>query len=262
MRLHYLRKLLGIQGYCIADLKVEPRRGRRCVILKLKRLCGSHACVKCGHRIKKPNSRWWVEVQHLSLWEYPTFLRVQRFQVKCPACGLSLEPLPFAADGPMVTRPLAALVHELCKVMTVKAAGALMLLHRATVKTLDKQALEKVQAERPLDGITVLGADEIAVGKGQTYWTMISALEGPRGPELLNVVEGRKEKDLQKFWKWFGKDRAKLVTHGVMDMWKAFRNSFRAHCPDIQIIYDKYVVAALMLRSHRKPFGGLGFSTD
>lgn len=252
MRLHYLRKLLGIQGYCISDLRVEPRRGQRCVILKLKRLRGSHACVKCGRRFKKPHSHWWVEIQHLPLWEYPTFLRVEHFRVSCPECGLTTEPIPFAAAGPMVTRPLAALVHELCKVMTVQAAGALMLLHRATVKTLDKQALEKVQAERPLDGITVLGADEIAVGKGQTYWTMISALEGPRGPELLNVIEGRKEKDLKKFWKWFGKDRAKLVTHGVMDMWKAFRNSFRAHCPDIQIIYDKFHVIQHLLEALNK----------
>lgn len=249
MRLHYLRKLLGIQGYCIADLKVEPRRGRRCVIVKLKRLRGSHACVECGQRIKKPHSHWWTEIQHLSLWEYPTFLRVEHFRVNCPRCGITTEPIPFAAEGPMVTRSLAALVHELCKVMTVRAAGALMLLHRATIKTIDKQALEKVQAERPLDGITVLGADEIAVGKGQNYWTMISALEGPRGPELLNVVEGRKEKNLEKFWKWFGKDRAQRITHAVLDMWRPFRNSFKAHCPGIQIIYDKFHVIQHLLEA-------------
>lgn len=48
----------------------------------------------------------------------------------------------------------------------------------------------------------MLGADEIAVGKGQNnYWTMISAPEGPRGPELLNIVVGRKERSLKKFWK-------------------------------------------------------------
>lgn len=249
MPLPYLRKLLGFPGYCITKMTVEPRRCRHSVILEIKRLRGPHACGKCGRPIRKPHSTWWIEVQHLSLWEYPTFLRVRRYRVACPQCGLTLAPLPFAADGPMVTRSLAALVAELCKVMTVRAVATLMLLHRATVKTLDKEALLKVQAERPLDGISVLGADEIAVGKGQTYWTMISALEGPRGPELLSVVEGRKEKNLRKCWKWFGKDRAQLITHAVMDMWRPFRNSFKAHCPGVEIISDKFHVIRHLLEA-------------
>jgi transposase len=76
---------------------------------------------------------------------------------------------------------------------------------------------------------------------------MISALEGPRSPELLAIVEGRKEKNLEKFWKWFGKRRAKLITHAVIDMWKAFRNSFTKHCPSVQIIYDKFHVIRHLL---------------
>lgn len=249
MPLHDLRNLLAIPGYCIAGLSVEPRRGRPSVIVELKRLRRHHQCGHCGRPVPKPHSHWWIEVQHLTLWQYPTFLRVRRYRVNCPDCGLGSEPLPFASDGPMVTRDLAALVAELCKVMTVQAVAALMTLHRATVKTLDKRALDKVQAERPLDGITVLGADEIAVGKGQTYWSMISALEGPRGPELLDVVGGRREKDLRKFWRRFGKKRARLVTHAVMDMWKPFRNSFKAHCPGIQIIYDKFHVIRHLLNA-------------
>lgn len=252
MHLHCVRKLLGFPGYCVAKLAIEPRRGQPSVIVELKRLRRSHACGHCGRPIRKPHSSWWIEVQHLALWQYPTFLRVRRFRVRCPVCGLGLEPLGLAADGPMVTRALATLVHELCKVMTVQAAGALMLLHRATVKTIDKRALEKIQADRSLDGITVLGVDEIAVGRGQTYWTMISALEGPRGPELIKVVPGRKEKDLGKFWRWFGAARARLVTHAVMDMWKPYRNSFKAHCPGVQIIYDKFHIIRHLLDALNK----------
>jgi transposase len=151
--------------------------------------------------------------------------------------------------GPRVTTRLAHLGAELCKVMTNKSVAMFQCLHRGTVKAIDKRAMAKVQAERPLDGITVMGADEIAVGKGQTYWTMLSAVEGPRGPELLNVVEGRREKNLKKFWNWFGKDRARRVTHVVMDMWKPFRNSFKTHCPGIQIIYDKFHVIRHLLEA-------------
>lgn len=144
MRLHYLRQLLGVQGHCIANLTLEPRRGRRSVILELKRLRGPHTCGQGGQRIRTPHSTWWIEVQHLTLWEDPTLLRVRRYRVNCPECGLTLEPLPFAADGPMVTCSLAALVAERCKAMTVQATATLMTRHRATVKTIDTQALQTV----------------------------------------------------------------------------------------------------------------------
>jgi len=51
--------------------------------------------------------------------------------------------------------------------MTNKAVGLLMGLHPGTVKTIDKEAMAKAQARTAPGWITVLGTDEIAVGKGQ-----------------------------------------------------------------------------------------------
>lgn len=252
MRLHYLKKLLGIQGYCIANLKVEERRGTKAVIMELKRLRHSYECGICHRRFKSYHSSWWIEVQHLMFWQYPTFLRVQKYRVECPEHGVTMEPIEFIAQEARVTHSLASLIYELCKVMTVQAVGIFQCLHRHTVKTIDKMMLEVIQANRSLDGITVLGTDEISVGKGQTYWTMISALEGPRGPEMLEVVEGRREKDLNKFWKSFRKERTKSVTHAVMDMWKPFIRSFKAHCPGIKIIYDKFHIIRHLLEALNK----------
>jgi len=117
------------------------------------------------------------------------------------------------------------------------------------VRTLDKRAIQAAHAARSLEGITTLGIDEIAVGRGQTYWHLVSALDGPRGSEVLFVGEGRKEKDLNKFWRWFGKQRAKQITHAAMDMWKAFRRSVEAHCPGGVILYDKFHVIRHLLEA-------------
>lgn len=175
------------------------------------------------------------------LGEYLTFLRVQRYRVKCPNCGLQLEPLPFVAEGARVTWSLAKVVYEMGTVMSGQAVAIFHSLHRGLVKAIDKWILQKLQAKRSLEGITVLGADEIAVGKGHHYWTLISALEGSRGPERLSVVEGRSEKHLKRFWRWFGKERAAQITHAVIAMGRAFENSFRAHgSRNLQIIYDKF----------------------
>ena len=249
MRLNYFTKLLGIQGYQVTGISIEERNGRDAVILELNRKGRGFECGKCHRRIKKAHSSWMIEIQHLTLWHFLTFLRVRHYRAHCPECGLTLEPLSFVAEGARVSQSLASLVAELCKVMTIKAVAIFQSLHRGTVKAIDKRAMEVVQTSRPLDGITVLGVDEISVGQGQTYWHLVSALEGPRGPELLFIGEGRKERHLAKFWKWFGRDRARGITHGVIDMWKPFRNSFLAKCPEAKIIYDKFHVIQHLLKA-------------
>ncbi len=196
-----LTMLLGIQGFrvtAVEQIAVMPAHS--VVRVHLERIGdGYYVCGECG-QVAPGYDHQWQEVQHLTLWRHLTFLRFKHYRVDCPSCGVRTEALDFVGiRGPRVSRHLAQLVSELCKVMTNKAVGILQALHKHTVKDIDKQAMGKVQAERPLDGLTVLGADEIAVGRGQKYWTMISALEGPRGPELLNVVVGRKERSLKKF---------------------------------------------------------------
>ncbi len=217
--------------------------GQSVVRVELERTRQGYTCGGCGKPVSGAQDHTVQELRHLTLWQHQTILRFPRYRAICPDCGVRTEALEFAdVRGPRVTRALAALIYELCKVTTVKAVSLLFGLHRHTIKDIDREALAKVQARRALDAITVLGVDEIGVGKGHNYWTLISALEGPRGPEMLYIVEGRSEKKLKKFWRWFGKARAALVTHAVMDMCKAFFNSFSAHCPQAKIIFDKFHV--------------------
>ena len=241
MQEDYLTNFLGMKGFCVARVEMGVRGERKAVVFYLERSEAGYLCGGCGQRVEgEVTSYREREVQHLTLFEYLTFLRVYQYRVLCPTCGWKVERLPFAERYGRVTEALASLIYELCKVMTNKAVALFQGLHWGTVKDIDKKVLQKAQKERPLDGITVLGVDEIGVGKGHKYWHMVSALEGPRGPEMLYIGEGRKEKDLERFWRWFGKKRAEMITHAVMDMWKGFIRSFKAHCPGIQIIYDKF----------------------
>jgi transposase len=248
-----LTELLGFQGYRVAAVEAFGKRpGLSGVRVTMERTAAGYVCGGCRRAIAEGYDHEWQEIHHLRLWQHHTVVRFPRYRVDCPSCGIRTEALAFIGlRGPRVTRPLAVLVHELCKVMTVKAVATLQGLHPGTVKAIDRQVLEDVQAARPLDGITVLGMDEIAVGKGHHYWTLVSAMEGPRGPEMLNVVEGRTERRLKRFWRWFGTERAERITHAVVDMCRAFENSIRAHCRKkvgktwvvtAQIIYDKFHV--------------------
>lgn len=260
MQLDYVTALLGIQGFRVAHIElIGVASGRGVVRLYLERTREGYICGKCGRFVTCGYDHEPQELRHLMLWQHQTFICFDRFRVDCPDCGVQTEALEFAdIRGPRATRPLASLIHELCKVSPVKAVAALFGMHRHTVKNIDKARLEHIQATRPLDGITVLGMDEIGVGKGHNYWVPVSALEGPRGPEMLYVVEGKSEKRLKRFWRWFGKERAAKITHAVIDMCRSFENSIKAHCRKeiwqqvgdtvytgvqvAQIIYDKFHV--------------------
>jgi transposase len=169
-REEYLTTVLRFPGWWyVAGTEVRFRKGRSEAVLTLERDAARYTCGGC-RRVAAAVRPWRVqELQHLPLWEHVTILRVQRYRVRCPTCGLKAERLPWAAPYARVTTRLATLVGELCKVLTNAAVAVLLWLHQGTVMTVDKRAIQAAQAARALDGITTLGLDEIAVGRGQTY---------------------------------------------------------------------------------------------
>ncbi len=256
-----LTQLLGIQGFVVKAITQERQGLYSRVIVDISRTQQKFICGECGHECSTGIEYRTREIQHLSCWQHLTFLRFKQYRVKCPCCGLKVEALPFFERYSRVSVMLSNLVYQLCKVMTNKAVGIFQGLDDGTVKAIDKEKLQEKQTNRSLDGISALGVDEIFVG-GKQCWHMISALDGPRGPELIYIGKGRKEKNLNKFWRWFGPQRTKLIKVGVMDMWKGFFNSFKAHCPGIVILYDKFHVITHLLdalnKVRRQELGRIG----
>lgn len=247
----YFTRLLGIQGFVVIAVAQVQHGLFSHVILDIKRTQQRFVCSECGHVSTDGINYRERMIQHLSFWQHRCYLRFMQFRVNCPRCGLKVEALPFIHRYSRVSVMLGNLVYELCKVMTNKAVGIFQGLDDGTIKAIDKDKLLEKQASRSLDGITALGVDEIFVG-GKNCLHMVSALDGPRGPELIYIGKGRKEKNLKKFWKWFGPKRTKLIKIAVMDMWKGFINSFRANCPGIVILYDKFHVITHLLDALNK----------
>ena len=247
----YFTRLLGIQGFVVVAVTQAKHGLFSHVILDLKRTQQRFICSECGHVSNEGISYRERKIQHLSFWQHRCYLRFMQFRLRCPRCGLKVEALPFIHRYSRVSVMLGNLVYELCKVMTNKAVGIFQGLDDGTIKAIDKDKLLEKQANRSLDGISALGVDEIFVG-GKNCLHMISALDGPRGPELIYIGKGRKEKNLKKFWTWFGPKRTKLIKIVVMDMWKGFSNSFKANCPGIVILFDKFHVITHLLDALNK----------
>lgn len=243
----YLTSLLEIQGFRVIKIERVIKKRVSAVILDIERIKNEFICSKC-HKVLDAGYDSKIQVvQHLRLWQHLTFFRFKQYRVECPDCGVTTEAVSFKEFRSRITTYLAKEVYELCKVMTNKAVALFECLNPKTVKNIDKRAMKDAQESRSLEGITALGVDEIFVG--DRVWHLVSALKSPRGSELIYIGEGRKEKDLKKFWKWFGKERATRIGVAVMDMWKGFINSFKANCPNAQILYDKFHIMRHLLES-------------
>ena len=129
-------------------------------------------------------------------------------------------------------------VGNLCRDMTVSRVAEIERLHHSTVKDLDKLYMRRQVDLAGKPAPRAIGIDEISIRKGHNYRVIVSDLDLRR--PIWVGGEGRKEEDLDEFFKFIGKTKCKRIELAAMDMWKAFRKSTLKNAPDALIIYDKF----------------------
>ena len=136
---------------------------------------------------------------------------------------MKTERLPWLANNPFYTQRFAFYVGQRCRDSSVKAIAEELRLDWQTVKELDKQYMAEQLRQAGPPAPTVIGIDEIAIGKGHSYRVVVSDLL--RGQPIWFGGTDRSEASLDLFYAWLGPAKAAKIRLAVMDMWKAFRNS-------------------------------------
>lgn len=149
-----------------------------------------------------------------------------------------VERLDWLAKNPRYTQQFAMRIGSLCRDMTNSAVADMEHLHDSTVKDLDKLYIERQVAKAGMPAPRVIGVDEIAIRKGHDYRIIVSDLD--RNRPIWVGGRGRKEEDLNCFFRDLGERKARRIKLAVMDMWKPFRKSVTNKAPGARIIYDKF----------------------
>ncbi len=150
------------------------------------------------------------------------------------------EELKWLSGNPFYTKRFAYSVGRKCRTMTVKDAAREFHLDWDTVKTLEKDYMKKQLQRYPVAAPRVIGIDEIAIRKGQTYRIVVSDLE--RGRPIWFGGKDRSKESLDMFYQWLGTNKVKKIRLAVMDRWKAFEKSTRENAFNAAILYDKFHV--------------------
>ena len=150
------------------------------------------------------------------------------------------ERLPWMSGNQNLTKRFAYYPGWRCENATIKAAAGEFDLDWKTVKEAGKEYLrtKHVLAGEAAPGI--IGIGEFSRRKGHNYNIVVSDLEKKRaiwfeGPD-------RSGESLDRFFDSLGPEKCKQIKLAVMDMWKAFENSTRAHAPQAAILYGKFHV--------------------
>lgn len=164
-------------------------------------------------------------------------------RLECKHCGAVRQAeIPFAPGQHSYTKRFARYVVQLARLMTMWDAAQHLGVSWNVVKDLLKEALRQRFREPRLKNLRLLAIDEISIGKGQRYLTVVLDLETGA---VVFIGEGKGEKALDPFWKRLRRSRARIKAVGI-DMSQAYINAVRGHLPQATLVFDHFHVVKLM----------------
>jgi transposase len=185
-------------------------------------------CHVCGKKAASVHSWTQRPVRDLNLAGTKVWLQCQYRKLLCGHCQrVSIEDLELFHPYLRVTRRLAALIHQLCKVMTVTDVARHFGLDWKTVKDIDKQYLEAHYGQPHLDGLRILAVDEISIRKGHSYLTVVLNYETGH---VVYVGKERKARTLMRFFNQLTAKQRKTIEAVVMDMWDPYIKAVKKNC--------------------------------
>lgn len=149
---------------------------------------------------------------------------------------------PFAAAYVHYTEKLAQWVYDLSRVMTLSDVSDLSDLSWDTCKHIVKSSLRKDYGSIRLKELRYLAIDEIYVGKGQKFYTLVIDLESGR---IVWVGSGRGQGALRKFWRRLRLSKAKIQAVAT-DMSAAYWSAVLEHLPEAALVFDRFHIIKLM----------------
>ena len=166
---------------------------------------------------------------------------VQR--VQCRVCdGVRQEHIPFAEPYKRYTRSFVRYVLELSRIATVKDVAKHLGVSWDLVRWIQQRDLERRRDQIDLKVVRHVGIDELAVGKGQRYVTVVLDLDTGAA---IHVADGKGADAVKPFLQRLKRCGAPIEAFAT-DMGPAFPAAIAEVFPDVDLVYDRFHVVKLM----------------
>ena len=173
----------------------------------------------------------------------PTVIVATLPRVECQDCGVVRQiKVGFADARRSYTKHWAKYALQLTRSMTIKDVANLLSVTWDVIKEIKKNDLRRRFANPSLKDLRRIAIDEICIGKGHRYVTLVMNLDTGA---IVFVGDGKSAESLVPFWKRLGRRRYK-ITAVAMDMSSAYISAVRGNLPNADIVFDRFHVVKLM----------------
>ncbi len=195
-------------------------------------------CGVCGDKVRQRYDRTWRSWRHLDVLGWACYLRYSIWRVNCPRCGVRTERVPWATPGSRFTQAFEQQVAWLAQRCDLTAVGEHFRISWSTVRSIiERVVVQQWDGDRSLDGLRVIGVDEISYRRHHKYLTVVvDHLTG----RVVWAGKDRKVKTLLKFFRKLGPERAAQLEAISADMWEPYLIVLRKKAPQAAVIFDRF----------------------
>lgn len=228
----------GIVGYQYRSQHFQEGKVIFCIEQPRERLC----CPQCGDRDVWVRGHEERTFRTVPIGRKPTCVTLAVARVWCPACDCVRQvKIGFADPKKRYTRSFERYALDLSRHMTIKDVAEHLQVSWDTIKDIQAKDLQRRFGKPKLHKLREIAIDEIAVGKGHHYVTVVLNL---RSGAVVFVGDGKGTDALENFWKRLRRARAK-VRAVATDMSAAYTRAVRDHLPQAVHVFDHFHVVKL-----------------
>jgi transposase len=186
--------------------------------------------------------------EFVPMWGIKVFFLYALRRVDCGSCGVKVEAVPWAQGKSPLTTTYAWFLARWAKRLSWKETAAAFHSSWHSVVRSVKMAVAWGLEHRNLNGVSAIGIDEIARGRGQKYATLVYQIDAG-AKRLLWVGRDRTEKTLLRFFDWFGDKRSAAVRFVCTDMWKPYLRIVARKAAQAVHVLDRFHIMSHMSKA-------------
>jgi transposase len=229
----------GLRGYDYVNTHYQDGG----VIFTLRQRRHTYRCPVCNSRAVHPRGHHERTFKAVPIGHKPVSVVLPIPRVECPTCGLIRQvPVPFADPRRSYTRAFERYALELGRLMTIQDVARHLQVGWDLIKDIQKRDLHRRFRKPRLRKLKQIAIDEIAIGAGHRYLTVVLNLETGA---VVFVGEGKGADALDPFWKRLRASRAKVEAVAT-DMSAAYVGAVTRCLPDATLVFDRFHVMKLV----------------
>jgi transposase len=217
-----LNRVEKFKPFVVGEASLEEHDDGPALVVQMRpRKNGRIFCSGCGRPGPAYDRLEERRFEYVPIWGVLVFLAYRMRRVNCTRCGVTVEMVPWGDGKNQLTTTYRWYLATWARRLSWSEVASIFRTSWDSVRRGVAHAVEWGLAHRDLSGLTALGIDEVAWGRGHTYLTLVYDIGGG-SRRLLAVAQERTEASLRSCLDGLGKAACGKVRYVCSDMWQPY----------------------------------------